>query len=424
MIPYILAAVIPSLLFFAVLYLLIKEKRAYSGVIKDLDRERARNQRYIEDLDNLIMMLTRFQEMGMTYTKIDDIEHLCRHILEYATDLVNTKMGSIMLIDRTTNLLEITAARGLAEDVVKTTRMHIGEGIAGRVAQEGKAIYCEDIENDVRFMRHSKVKYTSSSFIAVPLKVKNKVIGVLNVNSKKGGKKFNQRDMKLISVLADQAAVAIENIQLYNDMKQMYLGTIQTLAQAIDAKDPYTRGHTERVTKFAVAIAREMNLPSKLVRNIEFAALIHDIGKIGIKDSVLSKPGSLTNDEYEEIKMHPRIGEEILAPVEFLTNVAPLVLYHHEHYNGDGYLEGLKGEEIPIGARIINVADAFEAMISDRPYSKSMSEAEAVKELKDQSGKQFDPEVVKAFLRVLERNKQRSFDSMGESSETDASGSF
>ena len=397
--------IVLSVLFLIPALILYKRERKHNrNLIKFLESEKAKNKEHIDDLDNLFSMLARFQEMGVAHTRTDDLENLCKIIVEYATDLLNTKMGSLMLINKATNELEIIAARGLTDEVVRTTKMQVGEGIAGRVAQEGKPIFCEDIEKDVRFMRHSNVKYASSSFIAVPLKVKNKVIGVLNINSANDGRKITSKDMKLVSILADQAAVEIENINLYNDMKEMYLGTIQTLAQAIDAKDPYTKGHTERVTKYAVAIAKEMNLPWKLIRNIEFASLIHDIGKIGIKDSVLSKPGKLSDSEYEAVKKHPQIGEQIIAPIEFLTNIAPLVLYHHEHYNGEGYLEGLRGEEIPIGARIINVADAYEAMTSDRPYSKRSSPSDAAKELKDKSGIQFDPKVVKAFFKVLEKN--------------------
>lgn len=400
--------VVNSAAFFMLLLMLtmyIRKSRHNTRLIENLEDERELNRGYIEDLDNLLSMLTRFQEMGMSYTKDNDLENFCRLIVEYSTDLLNTKMGSLMLKNKEQKRLEIIAARGLSDDVISSTSIPVGEGVAGRVVQEGKAIYCEDIKNDVRFMRNSRIKYSSCSFISVPLKVKSKVIGVLNVNSKRKEKRFTQRDLKLLSILADQAAVAIENIQLYNDMKNMYLGIIQTLAQAIEAKDTYTRGHTDRVAKIAVKIARRMNLPNKLIRNIEYAALIHDIGKIGIKDSVLTKPSKLSESEYESVKKHTRIGEQILAPVEFLTNVAPLVLYHHEHYNGEGYMEGLKGEEIPIGARILNVADSFEAMTSERPYSKGRSLESAIQELKDKSGTQFDPKVVEVFLQILEEER-------------------
>ncbi|NLB34929.1 MAG: GAF domain-containing protein, partial [Elusimicrobia bacterium] len=314
---------ISAIILFILLSLYLRKYRHNTQLIENLEEEREKNRSYIEDLDTLLSMLTRFQGLGMSYTKENDLQDFCNLIVEYSTDLLNTKMGSLMLKNKSLNKLEIVAARGLSEDVINSTKIPIGEGIAGRVAQNGKPIYCEDIVNDIRFMRNSRVKYSSSSFISVPLKVKNKVIGVLNVNSKKKDQLFTQRDLKLLSILADQAAVVIENMQLYGDMKSMYLGTMQTLAKAIEAKDPYTLGHTERVAKFAVMIARRMDLPPKLVRNIEYAALIHDIGKIGIEDSILTKPSKLSESEFEFIKKHPAIGEQIIAPVEFLTNVAP-----------------------------------------------------------------------------------------------------
>ncbi len=389
------------------LILYVQEKKKNAHLIGEIEEGRRESKKYVDDLDSLFMMLTRFHEIGMKYADIDNMRDICSLIVEYATDMLDTKMGSLMLINKNTNMLEIVAARGLSPKVMQTTNVHVGEGIAGMVAREGKTIYCEDIENDVRFMRNSKIRYSTKSFVAVPLKIKNKIIGVLNVNSKRKDKLFSRRDIKLLDILADQAAVAIENIQLYRDLKNMYVGTIKTLAKAIDAKDPFTKGHSEMVMHYSVAIANELNLSEKLVRNIEFAALIHDIGKIGIKDSVLGKPSRLSESEYELIKKHPIIGEQIIAPVEFLTNVAPLVLYHHEHYDGNGYLEGLKGEEIPIGARILNAADSYEAMISDRPYSKSMTKNEAIEELKDKSGRQFDPKVVEAFLKILEQEEEK-----------------
>ncbi|MGM0568593.1 MAG: HD-GYP domain-containing protein [Elusimicrobiota bacterium] len=392
-----------AVIFIWLLY--IRERKIFQRRLNRLETKSKSLAKYNEDIDNLLTILNYFQEKGLEYRKDEDLTKLCNFIIKYATELVGTDMGSLMLVDKKSNIIFIKAAIGLEDDILKNTKMEIGEGIAGRVVQEGKAIFCEDIESDVRFMRGSKLKYGSKSFLSVPLKVNNKVIGVININNRNSAKVFTKKDKNLISILADQAAVAIDNIQLYEDMKNMFLGTIQTLAKAIDARDPYTKGHTERVTEYAVKIAREMNLPRKLVRNIKTAALIHDIGKIGIKDDVLLKPGHLNDEEYEIIKKHPLIGEQIISPIEFLNNVSPLILYHHERYDGNGYLEGLKAEEIPIGARVINVADSFEAMVSNRLYSKAVSKKDAVEELKAQSGKQFDPQVVDAFLRVIERDR-------------------
>jgi HD-GYP domain-containing protein (c-di-GMP phosphodiesterase class II) len=199
--------------------------------------------------------------------------------------------------------------------------------------------------------------------------------------------------------------MTIENAELYKHMQDTYLGTIQTLARAIDAKDPHAKGHLDRVTRYAVKIAKEMKLSEGIIRNIEYAALIHDIGKIGIQETILAKKGKLSETEYEILKMHPLIGENIITPVKFLNGIAPLILYHHERFDGKGYLEGVRGEGIPLGARIISVADAFDAMTSDRPYRGALTKEEVRRELEKESGERFDPEVIRALLRLLDRRE-------------------
>ena len=388
----------------AIIYLVGKysKERKLRVMLKEAEDE---VEKHVEDLENLLSFLLGIHEFGVATSGIVEIDRLAKLIVINATRLLRTEIGSLMLIDKETNMLEIVAARGLPEEVVNNTHIPIGKGIAGKVAEEGEPILCEDVETDKRFFRESNEKYTSKSFVSVPLKVQNRVIGVLNVNNKESRQKFDEKDLRLLTILADQSAMTIENAELYKHMQDTYLGTIQTLARAIDAKDPYTKGHSDRVTRYAVKIAKEMNLSGSTIRNIEYSALIHDIGKIGIQEAILTKKGKLSGTEYEIVKMHPLIGESIITPVKFLNGIAPLILYHHEHFNGKGYLEGLRGEAIPLGARIISVADAFDAMTSDRPYRKALTKEEARKELEKASGKKFDPRVIKAFLRLLDRGE-------------------
>jgi len=200
--------------------------------------------------------------------------------------------------------------------------------------------------------------------------------------------------------------LARRSFELYTKMRKMYLDTIRALAAAIDAKDPYTKGHSERVAEMSVALAIELNLSGRDIEKIEYTALLHDIGKIGIADSILGKTSSLTSEEYDKIKEHTIMGAKIIEPVDFLKNSYEAIYYHHEKYDGKGYPEGLKSENIPMLARIIAVADAYDAMGSDRPYRKKLNMDEILKELKDQCGKQFDPEVVKACISVLDRGRK------------------
>ncbi len=200
--------------------------------------------------------------------------------------------------------------------------------------------------------------------------------------------------------------LARRSFELYTKMRKMYLETIRTLAAAIDAKDPYTKGHSERVTRTSVALAQELNLPEREIDNLKYAALMHDVGKIGIDERILGKDDDLTEEEFKKIKEHTIVGAKIIEPVEFLKDSYKIIYHHHERYDGDGYPDGLKGEDIPISSRIIAVADAYDAMGSDRPYRKKLKQDKIMKELTEQSGKQFDPEVVKAIFAVLSRERE------------------
>jgi len=200
--------------------------------------------------------------------------------------------------------------------------------------------------------------------------------------------------------------LARRSFELYTKMRKVYLDTIRALAAAIDAKDPYTKGHSERVAHTSVALAQELNLSDQDIENIEYTALLHDIGKIGIADNILGKKSSLTNKEFDKIKEHTVMGAKIIEPVDFLKNSYQAIYHHHERYNGKGYPDGIKSEDIPLSARIIAVADAYDAMGSDRPYRKKLNKDKILKELKDQSGKQFDPEVVKTLLSILDIERE------------------
>ena len=193
--------------------------------------------------------------------------------------------------------------------------------------------------------------------------------------------------------------------KLYEKVNETYLGTVKALAVAVDEKDPYTKVHSENVARYAVAIAREMGFNPHQVEVVERAARLHDLGKIGVRDYILVKPDELTPEEWDEIKEHSIKSAKILEPLVFLNGVIKAVRHHHERFDGGGYPNGKAGGEIPIEARILAVADAFDAMTSDRPYRRAMSRDEAIGELKRESGKQFDPAVVKIFLRLVEKKQ-------------------
>jgi HD-GYP domain-containing protein (c-di-GMP phosphodiesterase class II) len=210
------------------------------------------------------------------------------------------------------------------------------------------------------------------------------------------------RSVNEIGQLAETFNHMTEQLDLYDrNMRELFLATIKSLAAAIDAKDPYTRGHSERVTTYSVAIARELGLEGKALERVQIAALLHDVGKIGIEDAVLRKPEQLTGEEYALIKRHPVMGANIMAPIRQLKDIIPGMRHHHESLDGKGYPDGLAGGEIPLMARIIAVADTFDAMTSDRLYQKAMNDDFVVKTLVRLSGTRYDPKVVQAFIAAL-----------------------
>ncbi|MDI6758696.1 MAG: HD domain-containing protein [Candidatus Omnitrophota bacterium] len=220
-----------------------------------------------------------------------------------------------------------------------------------------------------------------------------------------GLKERNEALEKQNTLLAKRIEDSTKNLtRLYEDLRLTYLRTIKSLAQAIEARDSYTRSHSERVSKYAALIANEMGLSVKEIEIIREACELHDLGKIGISDNILGKPSALTLPEWEEIKKHPVIGAKILEPLIFLSDVVDLVRQHHEHYDGTGYPDGRSGEDILLGARIIHLADAYEAMCSPRAYREEpFVKEKAVLEIKINSGRQFDPKVVEAFLKVVDK---------------------
>jgi putative two-component system response regulator len=206
-------------------------------------------------------------------------------------------------------------------------------------------------------------------------------------------------------LLARRIEESTKNLtRLYEDLRETYMRTIKALAHAIDARDHYTYSHSDNVTRYAELISRQMNIDVKNVADIKDACQLHDLGKIGVPDNILGKAEALTQEEFNEIKLHSGKGAQILEPLKFLENVTDIVKHHHERWDGKGYPDGVKGEEIPLGSRIMAVADSYDAMVSARPYRKvGLSVSEAIEEIKKNSGTQFDPKIVDAFLKVVDQ---------------------
>lgn len=274
-------------------------------------------------------------------------------------------------------------------------RLKLGQGITGQAISTGHPTVVCNVREHPGFV---EVTYPITSLLSVPIAMGERVLGTINVSNKAQGAEFTTYDLKLISAIAAEAAVAIENARLFSEVKDLFLSAIKSLVMAIDAKDPYTHLHSVRVSQLSAAVAEVLGLESRMVEDIKLAGLLHDVGKIGIPEQVLLKAGPLTHEEWDEMKKHPLHSVQILEQVKQFEHLTKWVRHEHERYDGKGYPDGLKGDAIPLPSRIIAVADAFDAITSDRYYRKRRSEQEALNILKDHAGTQFDPKVISAFL--------------------------
>ncbi len=345
-----------------------------------------------------------------------DIDKILDVILHAAIDEVKADVATLHLLDPATGRFE------------ERVRM-IGDGegrVRGGVPSPAFGVLAEQFAANTpilahggkasRFFTEAAAPAELSSFVAVPLQVSAVMIGVLNVFSFTPGKKLDEGHRKMLAVLASRAASAIDNSRLYGELtstnaslvranaslEEMFQQTIAGFAQALEESDLYTRGHSERVAVYSEVLARGLTLPDAEVRRIVQAGVMHDVGKIGVRYDMLNKPGKLTPEEVAVFRQHPEKGKRILEPVPCLHGLIDGCWCHHEWFDGGGYPRGLSGQNIPLLGRIVAIADAYDAMTSDRAYRRALSHEIAVSEIERCSGTQFDPELSDAFVKLID----------------------
>ena len=367
---------------------LASKKEDYLAEIRELNRKLS---------EKLAEMTILYEAAKLTSSSLD-LDEVLSSAFNSAVKILNAETGSLMLFDPEEEVLTIKKSYGLNEEIIRKTRVKKGETIVGLVAQSGKPLI---IHGRADISIKGRKKYEKMNSICVPLKTRKGVIGVVNLNRKEDANPFTEDNLKLLFTMANDVAFAIENATLYQNLHESYLSIIRALVSALELKDSHTRGHSESVTRYAVALAKKLKLFPQEIESIEVAAILHDVGKIGVQESILNKPGKLNDEEWKEMKRHPEFSYKILKEVNFPWEIKPVIYAHHERYNGKGYPARLKGEKIPLGARILAVADTFAAMTSDRAYRKGLSKEMAIEELKRVAGTQLDPELVKVFVEML-----------------------
>jgi len=355
------------------------------------------------ELDRSVKQFTTLAEVGTLLNSTLDQNVVRKMAMEAITRLMNAEVGSLLLVDEENKELYFEVALGDKGERVKEIRLKIGEGIAGWVAEHGKPLLLQDVRKDPRFYKSAdqKTEFVTRDMVCVPVKVKDKVIGVLQAINRAEGV-FTEDDVELFQLFSNQVAIALDNARLYEEIRETFFATAEALAEAIEKRDPYTGGHTKRVVNYCLVAAKYMNLTPEELEILKLSAILHDVGKIGVEDRILRKPGNLDDEEAKIMKMHPLLGAEIMRHIRQLKDLIPGMLHHHERPDGKGYPEGLKGRDIPIVARIISAADTYDAMTTNRPYRKGLSHQTAIDEIKKEAGAQFDKEVAEAFVKAFE----------------------
>jgi putative nucleotidyltransferase with HDIG domain len=344
-----------------------------------------------------MMSFYRISEaMGSTL----DLDGILRMILDSSIKEFEADLASLFIVEGTDVNLQQKAGKRISDQSIgRQIDDHCDEVCRETVRTRSPMIFNDpDAE-------YSPGEYGIKSSICQPLLARGKALGALIVVRSKNPHPFSQGQLTGLGLMAAKAAAAVESSNLYRNLKESYISTVQALANAIEARDRYTRGHTERVYKLSKILAEELGWTEAELGDLKMGGILHDIGKIGVPDSILNKPGPLTEKEIEIMKSHPETGARMIDSIPFLSPALPYIRYHHERHDGSGYPYGLKGDEIPLPGRLLAVVDTIDAVTSDRPYRKGRPLEEAIAEIRKNSGRQFHPEIVEACVSAFRKGK-------------------
>jgi len=364
-------------------------------------------QAVIDKLKNRETQLGALMGVGRAINSSLGLKRVLEEVMDTLIELMRAERGFLMLRDPD-GQLEVRIARGIDHVNLEEESFKVSRTIVDRAATTGETILTTNAQEDPRFENQVSVAaYRLRSILCAPLKIKNELIGVIYVDNRARAGIFQVPDQKMITAFADQAAVAIDNAQLFDDLQaknreleEAYQATLEGWVSALDMRDKETEGHTQRVTVLTLRLARIMGVSDEELVHIRRGALLHDIGKMAISDTILLKRGALTDDERELMKQHPVYAYNMLKRIDFLLPAIDIPYCHHERWDGTGYPRGLRGEQIPFAARIFPVVDVWDALTSDRPYRNGLPHDEVRARIKADSGTHFDPRVVNVFLQM------------------------
>ncbi|MEM1177472.1 MAG: HD domain-containing phosphohydrolase [Acidobacteriota bacterium] len=357
-----------------------------------------------QELERQLSEYQSLLEIGVELAGSLDISQVLELAMDRAEKLCRAETSSIWQVDDERGDLFFRVVRGSAASDIRSSRVPMGKGIVGSVAEHGRGEIVNDVSRDPRWGGDLTPGFVTRAILAVPLRARGRVVGVLQLLNPTDKDDFEDSDLERMRLFAGPLGQAIDNARLYRALKDLYLDTVTALAEAVEKRDPYTGGHVRRVVLYSILLGHEMGLEGVALERLRIASTLHDVGKIAVPDDVLRKPAPLDADEREVMERHTVDGAEILARIPDLRDVLPGVRSHHERLDGKGYPDGLHADDIPLPARIIAVADTYDAMTSSRPYRNALPHEVAVEEIQQGAGSQFCPRVVAAFERLVERN--------------------
>jgi len=385
-----------------------KEHAEFSLIFANSVAIALENALLFSEAERRLERLTILHHIDQTITNSLDLRVTLNILLGHILQHLEVDAAVVLLYQPELQILEFEAGEGFRSQALQATKLRLGQGLAGQVALDQRIMQISDLDHlQTSFLQSPEIRKEGFvSYLGVPLIAKGNIIGVLEIYHRQ--RLFPDSEwMEFLETLAGQAAIAIDNINLFNDLQysnrelvQAYDATIEGWAQALELRDMETEGHSRRVVELTLKLAREMGVEKKQLIHIRRGALLHDIGKMGVPDAILQKPGKLNEAEWKIMREHPVFAYKWLAPIEFLKPALDIPYCHHERWDGSGYPRGLSKNEIPLSARIFSVVDVWDAMTSDRFYRKRLPKNEVAEYLKSQAGILFDEQVIKAFFSL------------------------
>jgi putative nucleotidyltransferase with HDIG domain len=352
--------------------------------------------------------LLTLADIGGTINSSLDSNEILEIVIDTIIQLTGAERCFLMLRDEESEF-KIKIGRNWKQETLTPEEKAFSSTIVNRVVESGKGILTTNAQEDPRFENQASIiDFKLRSVLCVPLEAKGEIIGTIYIDNRSIPEQFNPKMLTLLEAFANQAAIALQNASLFEGLQEShqelsdaYTNTLEGWAKALELKDKVTQGHTLRVAELTLRLAEKMNVDEEELTHIQWGAILHDIGKMGIPDSILNKPGKLTKKEWAIMHRHPNYAYEMLSDIEFLKPALDIPLYHHEKWDGSGYPKKLAGEDIPLAARIFCIADVWDAMTSDRPYREALSKEEVSAHIKEQTGKHFDPKIINIFLKLI-----------------------